>query len=132
MVTDDVASSSMKLTTYGYAFLTRSQADHRYLLQRRLQQCEPTKSIIQLLRLQGRLTKCEIALVHQNLAPLSDNTAARRAATICAWLRDLEIAAWNQDGCVSSQFRKSAMTCGGRVTPHLVIDQAAINSLIRT
>lgn len=96
-VTDDAASSSVMLTTYGHVFLNLDHTDQQRFLQRRLAQCEPMKTIIEALQTRGGLTKSEIAHILQSCAPLSENTAGRRAATMCAWLRDLGIASWKQD-----------------------------------
>jgi hypothetical protein len=87
----------VRLSPYGKAFAHYGRQHQRQALRHRLTVCEPSRSVIAALIAAGGLDATGIARVIQRLAPLSDSTALRRAQTMIAWLRDLDMATW-RDG----------------------------------
>ena len=84
----------VELTPFGRAFTTYNQADQRTALRRMLLHREPTRSVIVALRTSEGLRRSEIAVVLQDLAPLAQSTATRRATTVAAWLCATGLARW--------------------------------------
>lgn len=96
-VEDTVQDGAVRLSPYGKAFARYSRQHQRQALRHRLTVCEPSRSVIAALIAAGGLDAAGIARVIQRLAPLSESTALRRAQTMIAWLRDLDMATW-RDG----------------------------------
>lgn len=86
-----------QLTTLGRSFARSNRVEQRTFLRRLLLQRDPTRSLVAALRASAGLDRRGIAAVLQQLAPLADSTAQRRAFTVAAWLCAVDLAAW-QDG----------------------------------
>jgi hypothetical protein len=87
-------SGEVVLSPYGKAFVRYDRPSQQRALRHRMLLCEPMRSVIvALIGAGGDLDLDGIASVLQRLAPLSASTARRRAQTISAWLRDLNMAA---------------------------------------
>jgi len=84
-------SGEVVLSPYGKAFVRYDRLSQQRALRHRMLLCEPMRSVIVAL-IGSDLDLDEIASVLQRLAPLSASTARRRAQTISAWLRDLNMA----------------------------------------
>jgi len=98
LVEDVNHSGALALSPYGKAFVRYDRLSQQRALRHRMLICEPMRSVIAaLIANGGSMDLDELARVLQRLAPLSDSTARRRAHTIVAWLRDLDLAAW-RDG----------------------------------
>lgn len=81
------------LTKFGLAFTRYNRADQRAALRRQLLRYEPTRSVIAALRNAPEgLDRQHIARILQQLAPLADSTALRRASTITSWLTEIGLA----------------------------------------
>lgn len=91
------ADGTVQISAYGRAFARYSLLSQGRALRHRMVLCEPTCSVIAALIARGPLDLDEIGAVLRGLAPLSESTAYRRAQTIIAWLRDLQMATW-RDG----------------------------------
>ncbi|MCX7860773.1 MAG: hypothetical protein N2385_11820, partial [Chloroflexus sp.] len=75
-------TETAQLTKFGLAFPRYNRADQRAALRRQLLRYEPTRSVIAALRdTPEGLTRHDIAHLLQQLAPLAESTALRRAAT---------------------------------------------------
>ncbi len=83
-----------QLTTLGRGFARSNRAEQRVFLRRLLLQRDPTRTVVAELRRSGGLERNELAAVLQQLAPLADSTAYRRAHTVAAWLVAVDLAAW--------------------------------------
>ncbi|MFV9504864.1 MAG: hypothetical protein AB4911_09910 [Oscillochloridaceae bacterium umkhey_bin13] len=83
-----------RLTTLGRGFARSNRAEQRTYLRRLLLQRDPTRAVVIALRANDGLDRAGIAHVLQELAPLADSTAHRRAATVAAWLTAVDLAAW--------------------------------------
>lgn len=91
-------SEAAQLTKFGLAFTRYNRADQRAALRRQLLRYEPTRSVIAALRETPEgLTRHDIARILQQLAPLAESTALRRAATVTAWLTEIGLADWRDD-----------------------------------
>ncbi|WP_129631153.1 DUF7226 domain-containing protein [Candidatus Oscillochloris fontis] len=83
-----------ELTPFGRAFANYNQVEQRTALRRMLLQREPTRSVIAAIRASEGLRRAEVASVLQELAPLAQSTALRRAATVAAWLCATGLTEW--------------------------------------
>lgn len=91
-------TETAQLTKFGLAFTRYNRADQRAALRRQLLRYEPTRSVIAALRdTPEGLTRHDIAHLLQQLAPLAESTALRRAATVTAWLTEVGLAYWRDD-----------------------------------
>ncbi|MEI6776066.1 MAG: AAA-associated domain-containing protein [Chloroflexales bacterium] len=86
----------VELTPFGRAFATYNHVEQRATLRRMLLQREPTRSVVVAIRASEGLRRTEIASVLQDLAPLAQSTAIRRAATVAAWLCATGLARWEK------------------------------------
>ncbi len=86
------SNGELTLTTYGRAFLGYDLLSKRRALRRLVSEREPTRTIVAELRTKKVLSNADIAQLLQQLAPLSESTARRRATTIAKWLCTLGIA----------------------------------------
>jgi hypothetical protein len=99
LVTIDPVTGCWQLTDTGQTFLSKNVQEQRLTLRRLMRQREPITSVIRALIARPGLTQTSIALVLQQYADLADDTALRRASTIIAWLRDLNlITSYGSDG----------------------------------
>lgn len=87
------SGGDLVLTTYGRAFMSYDRISKQRGLRRLVLECEPTRSLVAGLRASGGLSRDALARLIQEIAPLSDSTARRRAQTISLWLRTLGLAA---------------------------------------
>ena len=86
LVDIDEATGVLSLTPYGRVFVRYDRTSQRLGLRRLLRESEPTRSVLDALRARGALSLDEITQTLQQIAPLADSTAQRRARTISAWL----------------------------------------------
>jgi hypothetical protein len=86
------ASGELVLATYGRAFIGYDHLSKQRALRRLVVEREPIRSIVVGLRASGGLSRNGLAHLIQELAPLSYNTAHRRAQTITRWLLALGLA----------------------------------------
>lgn len=84
------------LTTYGRAFAQYDRNSQILAMRRLLRECEPTRSVLAALKQDQGLDWDGIALILQDLAPLAESTAQRRARTAAAWLCAAGLAAWRE------------------------------------
>ncbi len=87
-----------QLTKFGLAFTRYNRADQRAALRRQLLRYEPTRSVIAALRSHPEgVTRHDVARILQQLAPLAETTAHRRATTVISWLTEIGLAYWRDD-----------------------------------
>ncbi|HWQ15033.1 MAG TPA: AAA-associated domain-containing protein [Roseiflexaceae bacterium] len=97
LVGDTTPDGKVELTAYGRAFAQYDRSSQRQAMRRLLREHEPTRSVIEALKAGGGLDWDDIARVLQQLAPLAESTAQRRARTAAAWLVAAGLAQW-RDG----------------------------------
>jgi hypothetical protein len=91
-------TETAQLTKFGLAFTRYNRADQRAALRRQLLRYEPTRSVIAALRDHPEgLSRADVARILQQLAPLAESTALRRAATVTSWLTEIGLADWRED-----------------------------------
>lgn len=95
LVDDGAEPGTIALTVYGRAFVSYDIESQRQAMRRLLRQREPTSTVITALRVTGELDLDGVACALQQIAPLADSTAHRRAQTIIRWLMHAGIATWN-------------------------------------
>ncbi len=88
---------TVELTTYGRAFAQYDRSSQIMAMRRLLRECEPTRSVIMALKDGAGLGWDAIAAILQELAPLAESTAQRRARTAAAWLCAAGLGVW-RDG----------------------------------
>lgn len=97
LVDDSDDAGRVTLTVYGRAFVSYDPTSQRQALRRLMRDREPTRSVITALRAEDTLDLDGVARVLQQIAPLAESTARRRAHTIVRWLTNAGIADW-RDG----------------------------------
>ncbi|MGQ9611816.1 MAG: DUF7226 domain-containing protein [Chloroflexus sp.] len=91
-------TETAQLTKFGLAFTRYNRADQRSALRRQLLRYEPTRSVIAALRNAPEgLSRNDVARILQQLAPLAESTAQRRASTVTAWLTEIGLTDWRDD-----------------------------------
>ena len=98
---------TVELTTYGRAFAQYDRNSQILAMRRLLRESEPTRSVLAALKEGRGLGWDGIALILQELAPLAESTAQRRARTAAAWLCAAGLAAW-RDGKLFYQDARGA------------------------
>lgn len=83
------AGGELALTTYGRAFMSYDRISKQRALRRLVLEREPTRTLVAGLRARGGLSRHGLARLIQELVPLADSTAGRRAQTIERWLCEL-------------------------------------------
>lgn len=96
LIARDAASGDLTLTTYGRGFINYDRMSKQRGLRRLVLEREPTRSLVAGLRASGGLGRDGLARLIQDLAPLSDSTARRRAQTLSLWLCTLGLASKQQ------------------------------------
>jgi hypothetical protein len=86
------AGGELALTTYGRAFMNYDRISKQRALRRLVIEREPMRSLVAGLHKSGGLNRDGLARLIQELAPLSESTARRRAQTIALWLCTLGLA----------------------------------------
>ena len=100
LVDIDETTGVLALTPYGRMFVRYDRTSQRRGLRRLLRESEPTRSVLDALRARGALSLDDITRLLQQIAPLADSTAQRRAQTITAWLVTAGLAT-RRDGQIS-------------------------------
>lgn len=95
LVRQESPNAPAALTHFGRAFLYYNRAEQRTALRRLMFHREPTRSVIAALQSGPGLDRIGVAHVLQELAPLAESTAYRRAATVAAWLCEVGLATWS-------------------------------------
>ena len=96
LVDESSVAGRFALTVYGRAFVSYDPASQRQAMRRLMRDREPTRSVIAALRSQTTLDLDGVAHVLQQIAPLAESTARRRAHTIVRWLTNAGIADWRE------------------------------------
>lgn len=86
------AGGELTLSTYGRAFVNYDRISKQRALRRLVVECEPMRSLVDGLHRSGGLSRDGLARLIQELTPLADSTARRRAQTIELWLCTLGLA----------------------------------------